>query len=88
MAMQWAHSRQAGQAGQPAGSPGEFSFCAHPFVYEPATKATILGYANSSAQFAEFRGALMESLSWGGSAVPFLLLRVSRDPLIAWLCTR
>ena len=82
--LQWAHSRQAGQAGQPAGGPGEFSFCAHPFVYEPATKATILAYANSSAQFAEFRGALMESLSWGGAAVPFLLLRVRGAPPLCW----
>ena len=32
------------------GVSGRFTFCNHPFVYEPATKAAILGSANSAAR--------------------------------------
>ncbi|KAK9903911.1 hypothetical protein WJX75_000261 [Coccomyxa subellipsoidea] len=56
-----------------------FSLCSYPFVYEPAAKATILGMSNFNTQMGEFHDALRESMSWGGgSAVPFLVLRVRR----------
>ena len=52
------------------------SLCNFPFVYEPAAKSTILGLSNFNTQMGEFHDALRESMSWGGGAVPFLVLRV------------
>lgn len=53
-----------------------FSLCSFPFVYEPAAKSTILSLSNFNTQMGEFHDALRESISWGGGAVPFLVLRV------------
>ncbi|BDA45778.1 probable E3 ubiquitin-protein ligase HECTD2 [Coccomyxa sp. Obi] len=54
------------------------SLCSFPFVYEPAAKSTILSLSNFNTQMSEFHDALRESISWGGGAVPFLVLRVRR----------
>lgn len=64
-----------------------FSLCSYPFVYEPAAKATILGMSNFNTQMGEFHDALRESMSWGGgSAVPFLVLRVCSADLSPGSC--
>ncbi len=57
------------------------SLCNFPFVYEPAAKSTILSLSNFNTQMGEFHDALRESISWGGGAVPFLVLRVR-----SWSC--
>ena len=53
-----------------------FSFCSFPFVYEPATKASILSMSNLNTQMDEFQDALRDLSSWGGPSVPYLVLRV------------
>lgn len=54
-----------------------FSFCQHPFLFDPAAKATILGLDNYQEQQQEFDTALFRSLL-GDGACPYLLLRVRR----------
>lgn len=57
----------------------------YPFIYDPASKARLLGASNSSAQWEEFQNAFLESLTQGG-AMPFMLLRVRGSPLLTHLC--
>jgi hypothetical protein len=48
----------------------------YPFIYDPASKACLLGASNERSQWEEFQSAFLESLTTGGG-MPYLLLRVS-----------
>jgi hypothetical protein len=37
-----------------------FSFCQHPFVYDPASKARVLQLENQIAQFQQFESSMMQ----------------------------
>ncbi|KIZ02502.1 hypothetical protein MNEG_5454 [Monoraphidium neglectum] len=56
-----------------------FSFCQHPFVYDPASKARVLQLENQIAQFQQFESSMMQAML-GGASSPFLVLRVRRGP--------
>ncbi|KAJ1478635.1 hypothetical protein T484DRAFT_2929590 [Baffinella frigidus] len=58
-----------------------FSFCAHSFVLDPATKSKLLQLDANNQMRSQIRGALFRSI-FGGSECPYLILRVRRDNLI------
>ena len=58
-----------------------FSFCAHSFVLDPATKSKLLQLDANNQMRSQIRGALFRSI-FGGSECPYLILRVRREHLI------
>ncbi|KAL6756665.1 hypothetical protein V8C86DRAFT_2644732 [Haematococcus lacustris] len=60
----------------------EFSFCCHPFIYDPASKARVLQMENQMSQFNELHSALFRGLfsSSGQDMTPFFVIRVRRGP--------
>ena len=52
------------------------SLIRYPFIYDPASKARLLGASNNRSQWEEFQNAFLEALTQGG-ALPYMLLRVS-----------
>ncbi|GBF93834.1 HECT E3 ubiquitin [Raphidocelis subcapitata] len=51
-----------------------FSFCGHPFIYDPASKARVLQLENQITQYNAYESSMMQAML-GGSAMPFLVLR-------------
>ena len=47
-----------------------------PFIYDPASKARLLGASNNRSQWEEFQNAFLEAITQGGG-LPYMLLRVS-----------
>jgi len=60
---------------------GEFSFCEHPFVLEPASKSRVLMYDATAQMTHEFEGAILRSLFVGATS-PYLVVKVRRSHLI------
>ena len=60
---------------------GEFSFCDHPFVLEPASKSRVLMYDATAQMTHEFEGAILRSLFVGATS-PYLVVKVRRSHLI------
>ena len=60
---------------------GEFSFCEHGFVLEPASKSRILMYDATAQMTHEFEGAILRSLFVGATS-PYLVVKVRRSHLI------
>lgn len=60
----------------------DFSFCDHPFVLDPATKAGILKLSALHEMSAEFQSAVFRSILTMSMHSPYLVLRVRRDHLI------
>eukprot|EP00873_Tetraselmis_striata_P013303 jgi/Tetstr1/433567/TSEL_022834.t1 len=56
-----------------------FSFCAHPFVYDPASKSRLLTLENDRAMYHEFQDALLRSVLVNATC-PYFILRVRRSP--------
>ena len=52
------------------------SLIKYPFIYDPASKARLLGASNNRSQWEEFQNAFLEAITMGG-ALPYMLLRVS-----------
>ena len=52
------------------------SLIRYPFIYDPASKARLLGASNNRSQWEEFQNAFLEAITMGG-ALPYMLLRVS-----------
>jgi len=61
---------------------GEFSFCDHPFVLEPASKSRVLMYDATAQMTHEFEGAILRSLFVGATS-PYLVVKVRRSHLIS-----
>ncbi|KOO24665.1 ubiquitin-protein ligase e3a isoform 2 [Chrysochromulina tobinii] len=61
---------------------GEFSFCDHPFVLEPASKSRVLMYDATAQMTHEFEGAILRSLFVGATS-PYLVIKVRRSHLIS-----
>ncbi|KAJ1630985.1 hypothetical protein T492DRAFT_998747 [Pavlovales sp. CCMP2436] len=59
-----------------------FSFCAHPFILEPASKASVLKLNAMYQMSSEFEGAVFRSLLTMSMHSPYLVLRVRREHLI------
>lgn len=59
-------------------APGTFSFCAYPFMVDPACKQRVLQLDNRKEQEGEFQGAIIKYLlsPSGQSNTPFLMLKV------------
>ena len=53
------HTRKPTQNQQPERH--AFSFCRHPFVYDPAAKARVLALENQLAQLRHFEGGVMQA---------------------------
>ena len=62
-------------------SRGEFSFCEHPFVLDPASKSRVLMYDATAQMTHEFEGAILRSLFVGATS-PYLVVKVRRSHLI------
>ncbi|KAK9830367.1 hypothetical protein WJX72_011319 [[Myrmecia] bisecta] len=62
----------------------KFSFCAYPFIFDPATKSQILQLENTKEQFEEFHEAMIRQLlsGHGLGACPYLILKVRRSPYL------
>jgi hypothetical protein len=60
---------------------GEFSFCEHAFVLEPASKSRVLMYDATAQMTHEFEGAILRSLFVGATS-PYLVVKVRRSHLI------
>ena len=60
---------------------GEFSFCDHPYVLEPASKSRVLMYDATAQMTHEFEGAILRSLFVGATS-PYLVIKVRRSHLI------
>jgi len=60
----------------------KFSFMAHPYILNPATKTLALYYDNRIRMYSERRMNLLETMLGAGDASPFLKLRVRRDRII------
>ena len=56
---------------------GEFSFCDHQFVLEPASKSRILMYDATAQMTHEFEGAILRSLFVGATS-PYLVVKVAQ----------
>lgn len=61
---------------------GEFSFCDHAFVLEPASKSRVLMYDATAQMTHEFEGAILRSLFVGATS-PYLVVKVRRSHLIS-----
>ena len=61
---------------------GEFSFCDHPFVLEPASKSRVLMYDATAQMTHEFEGAILRSLFVGATS-PYFVVKVRRSHLIS-----
>lgn len=62
-----------------------FSFCDHPFVYDPASKSKILQLDSQLQMIHHFEDAMLRSYFSGpamGASCPFNVLRIRRDHLI------
>ena len=64
------------------GARGEFSFCEHPFILEPASKSRVLMYDATAQMTHEFEGAILRSLFVGATS-PYLVVKVRRTQLIS-----
>ena len=65
--------------GAPAFPDHACSLIRFPFIYDPASKARLLGASNNRSQWEEFQNAFLEAITQGG-ALPYMLLRVSCYP--------
>ncbi|KAL1525705.1 hypothetical protein AB1Y20_020551 [Prymnesium parvum] len=61
---------------------GEFSFCDHAFVLEPASKSRVLMYDATAQMTHEFEGAILRSLFVGATS-PYLVVKIRRSHLIS-----
>ncbi|KAF2368190.1 HECT domain [Trinorchestia longiramus] len=60
----------------------KFSFLHHPYILTPATKALALYYDNRIRMYSERRMSVIQTITVGQPATPYLRLRVRRDQII------
>jgi hypothetical protein len=56
-----------------------FSFCLHPFIYDPAAKSRILQLESGNKMSHEFEDAVLRSI-FIGATCPYLVLKVRALP--------
>lgn len=61
---------------------GAFSFCNHPFVLNPATKARVMQLDAAAQMESELQAAVVNLLYSGQQSTPFLVLVVRRDHIV------